>query len=231
LDSAGNTLCEIDSFGYIFEDSLQYGQVTETDGISLVVPNQCGSMKPVPTLPEKLSDSPNAKLLGGGGEREAEKYVIGETYSGHKESKIGVKVRDLEEKIRKMKIRYESNHGKTVTDVTSLVGAAILAFRCGPKSRKDARIWCNKSILKALSRSSMPFLWRLAQARRFFLVVLSDYESPQTSALRAIEEGQQSLEAGQQSLEAGQQSLEAGQQSMQLQLDKIIEKLDIAENS
>jgi len=170
---------------------------------------------------------------------EAEKYVIGETYSGQNGKKIEGKVEDLETIIKKMKIRYELNHGNTVTDVTSLVGAAILAFRCGPKSRKHALTWCRNIILKALRKTGNPFLWRLAQARRFFLVVLSDYESPQTSALRAIEAGQQSLEVGQQllevgqqslevgqqSLEVGQQSLEVGMQSMQVQLKKIGDKL------
>jgi hypothetical protein len=235
ISAGSSTLLEIDSFGYMFEDSLEYGQETTAAGISLISPNGCGSKKSVQAPAGNLSKSPEAKLrnklLVG---KVAEKYMIGETYSGVKTKTVESKVKELEEKIEKMKTRSENNYDRTVADITSLVGAAILAFQCGAKPRKDAVRFYGDIVLNSFSQSKQPLLWRLAQARRFFLVVLSNYESPHTSALRSIEAGQQTIEAGQQALEAGQQALEAGQQALEagqqtitLQLGQILEKLDL----
>jgi hypothetical protein len=115
-----------------------------------------------------------------------EKYVIGETYSGQNDFEIRKKVWDLEEKITKMisrRARFGQNCN-TCTDVTSLVGAAILASSCGSRERKTAVAGFNQTILSTMDPKETPNLWRLAQAHRLFLVVLSQSESPVTSASR-----------------------------------------------
>jgi hypothetical protein len=71
-------------------------------------------------------------------EEKVEKYVIGETYSGQQASKIKAKVDELKIKITKMVEQYKCQNMDYAWDVTSVVGAALLAFSCGSMNQKGA---------------------------------------------------------------------------------------------
>lgn len=106
------------------------------------------------------------------------------------------KVTQLETKLRKMWHRHKALSGKNHADYTSLFGAAILAFTCISSPRSDQYKECSRAVLESLSCSSSPILWRLAQAGRFLIVVLSTSDAANTCALREIASGQQSMEIG-----------------------------------
>ena len=213
-ESTGDLLLEIDTFGYMFEDSLEKGKDTSTSGIYVVAPSSCSGKKSEPTPSQKLSGSPGAKERNV--ELEAEKYVIGETYSGQSNAKVRDKLRELEIKIKKMVSRHDEKHASTCGDVTSLVGAAILAFSNGSKSRSAAATEYLLRISSLLNKASTPYLWRLAQAHRFFLVVLSAHESPVASALREVAAGQQASEASQLAIESRLQSIQETLESLKI---------------
>ena len=115
--------------------------------------------------------------------------------SGDREDRIKGKVHQLEGKLDKMKQRH-SIQSPAVSDATSLFGAAILSFTCQSLPRKDQCRKCMKAVLEELSFTHTPILWRLAQAERFFIVVLSTKEGANTCALREITRGIQGVEIG-----------------------------------
>lgn len=188
----GNTALEMDSFSHMTHDTLEPPQTNNALGIYVVQPNRINKRKPE-GAPRKLANSPGAKAANLG--RHAEKYVVGESYSGDREDKIRGKVNQLEEKLVRMKQRH-SIQSPAVSDATSLFGAAILSFTCQTLPRKDQSKKCMKAVLEELSFTQTPILWRLAQAERFFIVVLSTREGANTCALREITRGIQGVEIG-----------------------------------
>ena len=187
-----NTALEMDSFSYMAHDTLEPPQTNNTLGIYVVQPKGMNKKKPK-----------GAANLG----RHAEKYVVGESYSGHREDRIKGKVHQLEEKLDKMKQRHSIQSPAAVSDVTSLFGAAILSFTCQSLPRKDQSRKCMKAVLEELSSTQTPILWRLAQAERFFIVVLSTREGANTCALREITRGIQGVEITIQGVEIGIQAI------------------------
>lgn len=187
-----NAALEMDSFSYMTHDTLEPPQTNKAVGIYVVHPNRMNKKQPK-EAPRKLADSPGAKAASLG--RHAEKYVVGESYSGDREDRIKGKVHQLEEKLDKMKQRH-SIQSSALSDATSLFGAAILSFTCQSLPRKDQSRKCMRAVSEELSFTQTPILWRLAQAERFFIVVLSTREGANTCALREITRGIQGVEIG-----------------------------------
>ena len=185
-----NAALEMDSFAYMTKDTRETPEIKNTLGIYVVELRGVPLKKPK-GAPRKLAKSPGVKAANL--ERTAEKYVVGESYSGDREDRIKRKVKELEEKLVKLKDRHETQ-SCAVSDVTSLFGAAILSFTCQSLPRKDQSKKCMAAVLEELSSDKTPILWRLAQAKRLFLVVLSTKEGPCTCALREITRGISGLE-------------------------------------
>jgi len=92
-DRDGNTLLEIDSFGYVFEDDCYYGSKLKTSGFFLIEPQGCGRKKSASSKQNQCK-SPGAiarKL-----DKNAEKYIIGASYSGQSEETVQEKVNALQ---------------------------------------------------------------------------------------------------------------------------------------
>ena len=193
------TLCEIDSFGYVFEDDLMYGKELPTSGVFLVTPNDCGQKKAIKAK-QKMSHSPGAQDWKQ--EKMAEKYIIGESYSGQSEETVAEKVHTLEDRIGKMISHFKAKHSKGLADdITCAVGAVLLCFSSGAKERNDARIYFSNIIYREMSPNETPYLWRLAAARRCYLLVLANIENPQATSLREIVGISESTQLSLQSLE------------------------------
>jgi hypothetical protein len=203
----GNFALEMDSFSYMTKDTLQSPEKIQGLGIYVVRPQGLPKKKPVAAPKKQLGSSPGA--IAANLVRIADKYVIGESYSGPHEDKMERKVGELELKLGKMRDRHANQSNKTLTDVTSLFGAAILTFTCHSSSRSKQSKRCMKAVLGTLSSQVTPILWRLAQAERFFVAVLSTNDAANTCALREIASGIHNVEL----------SVEAG-------LTTIIERLD-----
>lgn len=148
-----------------------------------------------------------------------EKYVIGETYSGNKESKIIDKMNELELAIKKLIIRHNENHSVICADVTQVwSGQQFCQFLV---VRSVAKMPCKswkESWLRYFTEKQTPNPWRLAQARRVFLVVLSVAECPITTATRST----RTLIQG---ISLDQAMISLGQETMGLQLQVIQESL------
>lgn len=220
---------EIDSFGYMSHDSLEFGVDSPGSGISVIEPNGCTRAKAVAAPPGKLTGSPGA--MERSLETKVEKYVIGETYSGQRETKIKEKVEELEAKIHKMVERFKGLNTSYSGDVTSVVGATLLAYSCGPMKRKDAARKFSRIILSTLTEDSMPNLWRLAQARRLYLVVMSANDSPNSTAHRetySLMEGMdirmEGMDITLMSIQEAQETIQESQETIQGKLDKALKK-------
>lgn len=74
----------------------------------------------------ELRSSPGAVTVSL--EKQADKFIIGEAYSGQGREKMGQKVIELETKLEKMRTRHNDLSEKKLADVTSSFGAAILIF-------------------------------------------------------------------------------------------------------
>lgn len=183
---------ELDSFAYMTKDTRCEGHTNNDLGIQVVVPPNILKKKAVAAPSDNLKRSPGA--IASNLQNKADKYIIGESYSGEQESKVRAKVGALEEKISKMMYRTQRLSGRSINDVTSLFGAGILSYVCpmGVKRLKHANN-CKQQILQEISKKKTPHLWRLAEARRLFLCVLSSTEGAHTTSLRAIFSGINSL--------------------------------------
>jgi hypothetical protein len=232
-----NVALEIDTFSYMTKDTLDSPNTNHGLGIYVVRPNGASKMKPK-GAPKKLGNSPGAAAANLGAT--AEKYVVGESYSGDREYRIKAKVKELEEKLEKMKQRH-SSQSNAVRDATSLFGAAILSFTCQTLPRKDQSKKCMKAVLEELSSAATPILWRIAQAERLFIVVLSTSEGPSTCAFREIALGVQGVEIGldsglatvverQASVESGLATVVERQASVESGLATVVERLDEIQN-
>ena len=187
-----NRALEMDSFSYMTRDTLDPPKTDHALGIYVVLPNGIRKKKPK-GAPRKLGNSPGA--VAANLVKTAEKYVVGESYSGDQEKRIKEKVKQLEATLEKMKQRH-SSQSDAVSDVTSLFGAAILSFTCQSLPRKDQSKKCMKAVKEELSSATTPILWRLAQAERLFIVVLSTSEGANTCAFREISRGIEGVERG-----------------------------------
>jgi hypothetical protein len=210
----GDVALEIDSFAYMTSDTLHPPKIDHALGIYVVRPNGMRKMKPK-GAPRKLAHSHGA--VAANLVRTAEKYVVGESYSGDREERIKGKVKQLEEKLEKMIQRHVSQSGGAPPDVTSLFGAAILSFTCQASPRKEQSKKCMKAVLEGLSSASTPILWRLAQAERLFIVVLSTSEGASTCAFREIARGMNNVEI----------SIDSGLATVLERLDEMNERLDV----
>lgn len=200
----------------MYNDTPDEGKDSNSNGIYVILPAGCALKKSVQALSQRLSGSLGAKERSV--EDTVERYVIGETYFGHNEAKIKVKINELEPKIVKMINRHNENHPTTCTDVTAVVGSAILSVSCGPKSRKDAMEARKKQSLGHLNVTLTPNMWRLVEARRFFLVVLSLDESPITAVTRDTHALIEGISLGQEDTKA---TLEWIQESLEGLLNRI----------
>lgn len=220
----GQALVEIDTFGYILVDSLQEGKETKPNGIYLIEPDNIGDLQRSAT-----STSDNRKKSPGAQERKlddkAEKYVIGETYSGENKYKVQGKVKELEKKIVTMVNRHKEKHGRSCSDVTSLVGAAIMALTSGSKARGSAADSLKDTISNRVKQDKTPYLWRLAHARRLFLVVLSQDETAVTSSFRFIASSLDSNDVRMQSIDESLQSNDVRMDSIDVRMQSIDEIL------
>ena len=190
----------------------------------MIVPDGCDFQKAAPAPNLNLSDSPGAKDKSV--ETRAEKYVIGETYSGSSNFKIMKKVDHLEQTIEKVLDRHEKNSSLERKDTTSVVGAALLAYSCGSESRKAAAKKFLKMVSKRLDSGKTPNLWRLAEARRLYVVVLSQRESPYSAIQRETGRLLEVLSMGQLATENRLEVLSVGQLATESRLEVIDEKLD-----
>jgi hypothetical protein len=190
-----STALEMDSFSYMWNDTCEPSQSNPSLGIYVVSPEHIIKKKPAgPGNKNNLKNSPGAQAANLA--TTVDKYIVGESYSGKKENSIKSKVTQLETKLQKMWHRHKALSGKNHADYTSLFGAAILAFTSVSAPRSEQYKKCNRAVLESLSCPSSPILWRLAQAERFFIVVLSTSDAANTCALREIASGQQSMEVG-----------------------------------
>jgi len=211
---------DIDAFGYLSRDSLEFGSGSPGSGISLIEPDGCTREKAVAAPPAKPTGSTCAKVKSV--ETGVEKYIIGETYSGQEETTLMEKVTVLEEKIEKMVGRFNNTNTNSCEDVTSVVGAALLAYFCGPMKRRDAAEKFSEYVNSTLTKDSMPHLWRLAQARRLFLLVMSANDSPYSTAHRATFQVTEGIEL---SLSAIEENMSAMKEKLD-RMSVIEEKLD-----
>ncbi|CAB9510931.1 expressed unknown protein [Seminavis robusta] len=175
-DDTGRVIKQLDSFAYMSNDSLALGSEAKSNGIYLLAPSGM-VVKEVVAAPDRNSqDSPGAQdrvpLI-------PTKYVVGEAYSGANPLKLADKVEQLESAIETLRARHVGRGG-ACGDITSLVGAALLICSCGSRHRAQAVIEDSGYFLAALNQRNHPHLWRLAQARRLFCIVMSANESPQT---------------------------------------------------
>lgn len=210
---------EIDSIAYMSHDTLKEGKTNKESGIYVVAPPNNSRMKVLAAPGGALKGSPDAKKKNL--QNDVDKYVIGESYSGDNPEMMEKKVKQLEKKIKKMKERHEHQIGP-VSDVTRLVGAAILSFMTPLGKgigRKDRADYCKKKIYKVLSCATTPLLYRLAQGRRLFLCVLSATDAAQTAALREVSSGIDSLNVGQMATEARVGSVEGKVESVEGKVD------------
>ena len=217
----GNFALEMDSFSYMTKDTLQNPEENHGLGIYVVRPKDISKKKPKAAPKKQLGSLPGARAVNL--VKSAEKYVIGESYCGQRKDRMEEKVEQLEKKLEKMRDRHAYQSGGTVTDVTSLFGAAILSFTCHslPPSKQSKK--CMTAVLGKLSSEVTPILWRLAQAERFFVAVLSTNDAANTCALREIASGMQNVELSVEAVASGMQNVEL---SVEAGLTTIMERLD-----
>ena len=159
-DTTGETIMQIDAFGYVFEDDCCYGIELTTSGIFLIEPQCCGKTKSAASKQKLSSKSPGAisrKL-----EKTAEKYIIGESYSGQSEDTVR-KVIGLEDRVKKMQTRFSEYHAANADDVTCAVGAVMLCFSSGPRNREDAKSYFDDLVRENMSPQATPLLWRVCR--------------------------------------------------------------------
>ena len=202
-----STVLEIDSFSCMSNDTCEPSRSNPSLGIYVVSPKHIIKNKPARPGKNNLKNSLGAQEAANIASS-VDKYIVGESYSGENEISIKSKVTQLETKLNKMWHRHKAMSGKNHSDYTSLFGAAILAFTSISTARRDQYKKCDRAVLESLSNTSSPILWRLAQAERFLIVVLSTSDAAHTCALREIASGQQSMEVGMQSMEAGIHNIE-----------------------
>ena len=182
VEDGGEISLEIDSFAYMKDDGLLPGKSIQELGIlTLDLPDDDAAARlgVAPPAPAPSAANVTSKV---------DKYIIGESYGGTKLDNVERKARNLEEKITKMVQRYSNQSGRTITDTTSLVGAAILSFLCPMGTRRATfadkiQAECWKCVVVP---ETTPHLHRLARSRRFFLCVLSSTDGAHASSLREI---------------------------------------------
>jgi hypothetical protein len=119
----------------------------------------------------------------------------------------------MEVKINEMVARHQ-NRGGACPDVTGLVGAAIVSCSCGARPRAQASTESTASLLTILDESLHPYLWRLAQARRLFLVVLSVADSPIATSSRQTFQTLQSMQTDSEVMTKDMQALKSDMKSL-----------------
>lgn len=173
-DDTGTVVKQLDSFAYMRNDTLALGREARTNGLYLLVPAGVAA--------RAAAAAPDRNLQGSPGDRVPSiptKYVVGEAYSGAKPATYAIKVGQLESAIETLRARHV-DRGGACNDITSLVGAALLICSCGSRSRAQAVNEDSALFMTALDQGHHPNLWRLAEARRLFCLVISASESPQT---------------------------------------------------
>ena len=200
------------------KDTLDSPNTNHGLGIYVVRPNGASKMKPK-GAPKKARQTRRGLRRPTWGQPLKNTLLASPTLATG-EYRIKAKVKELEEKLEKMKQRH-SSQSNAVRDATSLFGAAILSFTCQTLPRKDQSKKCMKAVLEELSSAATPILWRIAQAERLFIVVLSTSEGPSTCAFREIALGVQGVEIG---LDSGLATVVERQASVESGLATVVER-------
>lgn len=104
--------------------------------------------------------------------------------------------------------RFKVHHMTALDDVTGAMGAALLCFSSGTKDRRDSENYFSGIIDSMVNAESTPLLWRLAAARRLFLVVLDSSENPNATSLREIVSLHESTQDGIEEIRTGMEAME-----------------------
>ena len=205
---------EIDSFSCMLLDGGTKGISQPELGIEVLVPENCEYLKAAEAPSEILAGSPHVTTIpkqGHGNDTEGdplepEKSVIGETYCGNDERKARGKIGQLENAICTMLKRRQKDfpNSNCPEDVTSVIGAAVFSFLTlddpQEQSIKKFRRWLLQPPQEQdadpsdghsqdwINEEKTPNLWRLAKARRLFLVVPTIEKSEISAALCVVAE-------------------------------------------
>jgi hypothetical protein len=142
--------------------------------------------RPAPAAPlraEVTEFTPQGKRKG------SQKYILAEAYSGSNEEKVKEKVRQLESMLDFMLRRFNDLHSKRVTDITELVGSAMLMFSYKTGQRRGSTLSARVATVACMIQTGQtggPHLKRLALARRLAVMVLDTSQAPQSHAQRLI---------------------------------------------
>jgi hypothetical protein len=204
---------EMDSFSYMTKDTLSKPENIPDLGIDVVkLPNNI-FLEPKSSPEGQLGGSPGAFAVNL--QANAQKYVVGESYSGQNRFTMKAKVTQLEQKLQKMKTHHEGCTRKIVHDVTTLFGAAIFSYTCHSRVRQHQKAICMDAVLEGLSENGTPALWRLAAAHRLFVAVLSTTDAAFTCYMRESASCIQNLDIN---LDLNASKME----NLELKMDKLV---------
>ena len=146
-------------------------------GVAVVrPPGFAGMWAPVASAPPTLSPlrGPSAPS----------KHIIGEAYSGRKESMRVGKVAQLDALLRHMLQRFEETCGQREVDVTAIIGAAVLVFNGAFGSRRDELERHVALVEQRLPQH--PLLARLAACGRLVVMALEQAQAPNSFFQRTM---------------------------------------------
>jgi len=172
---------QADLFSYCSGDSLVPCSDVPEAGVYIVWPDPSLLVVTNPPLPAAAikgdaNFSPaDSSRLG------PHKYFVGEAYSGVDVRRRREKVHQLETEVEFLKRRFADRSGISITDPTSIVGAAAVVFPVEKGSQRSSQV---NVMLQLVREYAGPNLMRLASAGRFLLVLLSADQIPQTTAQR-----------------------------------------------
>jgi hypothetical protein len=113
------------------------------------------------------------------------KYIVGEAYSGRKDSELPRKLEQLESRLRNLRNRFIHRHqlaDEASVDVTMAVAGAALVLAQICASAEDTRVREVAEMLRdEKAPHPYPFLYRMALAGRFVVVVVPYSECPVTT--------------------------------------------------
>ena len=178
---------EADIFCYIGDSSTAPLEPEADVGLRVVEP-WTGLMPLPPVSPLELPAgsrfSPDSKAAG------PLKYFVAEASCTKRYDERLGKLRQLEGLLDHMVRRWQDRTAIDVSDITAIIGVGGLVFSAGNERRK--------AVLDAscamVARNAGPFVKRLVQAGRFFVLVLDKSQSPLTFVTRETEKMRIQLE-------------------------------------
>ena len=111
-----------------------------------------------------------------------QKYFMAAAYCGENDETRKGKLSQLETLIAFTQQRWEDRTGRTVGDITSIIGVTGLVFAAG-KERRDTVLDKATAIVRD---HAGPLVKRLMQAGRFFVLVLDKAQMPKTAFQREM---------------------------------------------